>query len=208
MKRTFSQKALFGFMAVILGVAVFAPSAFAQVEQPSQISIQGTGLVTRTLDDQIPSHEATKSGGLLVGYSYQFSKWFGVEGNYGYTRNTQKFVSVGGPTSLESDFHEATGAFVVHIPSGNRSIQPYVLGGGGTVTFDPTDRYSVSGSERQTRGTFVYGGGANFRITNLVGIRAEYRGLVYKAPDFGLPELNLDKFTHLAQPSVGLVFRF
>jgi len=83
MKRTISQKALFGFMAVILGVAVFAPSAFAQVEQPSQISIQGTGLVTRTLDDQIPSHEATKSGGLLVGYSYQFSKWFGVEGNYG-----------------------------------------------------------------------------------------------------------------------------
>src|SRR5262245_26266045 len=133
MKRTIAQKALFGFFAVILGIAVSAPTVFAQVEQPSQISIQGTGLVTRTLNDQIPSHEATKSGGLLVGYSYQFSRWFGVEGNYGYTRNTQKFVSVGGPTSLESDFHEATGSLVVHIPSGNRSIEPYVLGGGGTV---------------------------------------------------------------------------
>jgi len=31
---------------------------------------------------------------------------------------------------------------------------------------------------------------------------------VYKAPDFTLNALNLDKVTHLAQPSVGIYFRF
>ena len=66
----------------------------------------------------------------------------------------------------------------------------------------------VTGGERQTRGTFVYGGGANFDITSNFGLRAEYRGLVYKVPDFNVSALNLDKFTHLAQPSFGFYFRF
>lgn len=205
--RSILKIALFGF-AIIAGVRVSTTTAFAQVEQPSRISIQGTGLVTRDLNDQTPSHQATKSGGLLVGYSYQFSRWLGAEGNYGYTRNTQKFITVGGPSSMEADFHEVTGSVVVHVPVGRRGIEPYVLGGGGAVVFNPTDRFVVPGAERQTRGAFVYGGGANFRLTNHVGIRAEYRGLTYKVPDFGVNTLNLDKFTHLAQPSVGLVFRF
>jgi hypothetical protein len=41
-----------------------------------------------------------------------------------------------------------------------------------------------------------------------MAIRAEYRGLVYKVPDFGLIPLRVDKFTHAAVPSAGLVFTF
>jgi opacity protein-like surface antigen len=185
-----------------------ASAAFAQVEQHSQINIQATGLVTKSSNDQTPSYETTKSGGFLVGYSYQFSRLFGAEGNYGFTRNTQKFGTIGGPTLLESDFHEVTGALVVHIPARVSSFRPYVLGGGGALIFDPTNRYAVAGADRQTRGTFVYGGGANFDVTHNVGVRLEYRGLVYKIPDYSISTLNIDKFTHMAQPSAGLFFRF
>src|SRR5262245_25774598 len=208
MIKSISKSALLGFVAVVTAIAVSETTALAQEEQRSQISIQGTGLVTKSSDDQTPSHEATKSGGLLVGYSYQFNRWFGAEGNYGYTRNTQNFITLGGPSSLEADFHEVTGALVAHIPVNVRSVRPYVLGGGGALVFDPTEKFIVSGAGRQTRGTFVYGGGANFDITRTFGVRAEYRGLVYKVPDFGLDRLNLDKFTHLAQPSVGFFVRF
>jgi opacity protein-like surface antigen len=207
MKRTILRNAL-GLATVVVAIAISSTTGFAQAEQPSRISIQGTGLFTRNLNDQIPSNEATKSGGFLVGYSYQFNKWFAAEGNYGYSRNTQNFITVGGPSSVQADFHEATGSFVAYLPGGNRNIQPYVLGGGGAVIFNPTDKFVVTGSDQQTRGAFVYGGGANFRITNNIGFRAEYRGLLYKVPDFGLDQLNLDKFTHLAQPSAGIVFRF
>jgi len=202
-----SNKAL-GLIAVIAAVAVSATTALAQVEQPSQISIQGTALITKSSKDQIPSNDATKSGGLLVGYSYQFSRWFGAEANYGYTRNSQNFITLGGPSSLQADFHEVTGALVAHIPVNVRSVRPYVLGGGGALVFDPTEKSIVTGAERQTRGAFVYGGGADFDITKNFGVRAEYRGLVYKVPDFGLDRLNLDKFSHLAQPSVGFFVRF
>jgi len=45
-------------------------------------------------------------------------------------------------------------------------------------------------------------------ITPRIGVRPEYRGLVYKIPDFGLNSLNLDKVTHRAQPSLGFFYRF
>src|SRR5215510_670222 len=112
MNRSIWKNTLFGFATVTLAVAISATTALAQEEQRSQISVQGTALITKDSNDQIPSHEATRSGGFLVGYSYQFSRWFGAEGNYGYTRNTQNFISLGGPASLQADFHQVTGALV------------------------------------------------------------------------------------------------
>jgi opacity protein-like surface antigen len=208
MSRSVVSKKVLGFVAVIVALAASSSTAFAQVEQPSQVSIQGTALVTKSSTDQIPSNDVTKSGGFLVGYSYQFNKWLGAEGNYGYSRNTNNFTTFGGLSSLENDFHEVTGALLAHIPVSVRGIRPYVLGGGGALVFDPTDKFTITGAERQTRGTFVYGGGANFDITSNFGLRAEYRGLVYKVPDFNVNAINLDKFTHLAQPSFGFYFRF
>lgn len=97
---------------------VFSATAMAQVEQHSQISLQGTALVTKdTNADSSPlSHQTTKAGGLLVGYSYQFNSWAGAEGNYGYTQNTQNYMASVGQ-SIRS-VHEITGAFVAHIPVG------------------------------------------------------------------------------------------
>lgn len=188
---------------------VFSTAAFAQVEQPSQISIQGTALITKdtTSDSTSTLNRATKSGGFLLGYSYQFNNWAGVEGNYGYTRNTQNFLGTFGQPSVRSDMHEVLGSFVFHIPVHVANVRPYALAGGGALVFDPVDNFT-NGIDRQVRGTFAYGGGVNFDVTRNFGVRAEYRGLVYKVPDFKVDSLNLDKFTHLAQPSVGFYFRF
>src|SRR5262245_36538895 len=207
MNRSISKNVFWG-LAVIAGITLSAASASAQIEQHSQVTIQGTALITKDSTDQIPSHDASRSGGFLAGYSYQFNRWFGAEGNYGYARNTQNFFTLGGPTSIQANFHEVTGALVTHFPINVRSVRPYALAGGGALVFDPTDKFAVTGAERQTRGAFVHGGGSNFDITKHFGLRAEYRGLVFKVPDFTLDRLNLNKFTHLAQPSAGFYFRF
>ena len=104
MKRTILRNAV-GLATLLVAISFSATTGFAQVESPSRISIQGTGLFTRSLNDQIPSNEASKSGGFLVGYSYQFNKWIAAEGNYGYSRNTQNFVTLGGPTAVQADLH-------------------------------------------------------------------------------------------------------
>ena len=89
-------------------------------------------------------------------------------------------------------------------------LSPYVLAEGGALVFDPSGNAfgSVPGAQRQAAGVFVYGGGADFPIVKHISLRAEYRGLVYNAPDFGLRNLNTNTVTHTAQPSAGIVFRF
>jgi opacity protein-like surface antigen len=203
-----SKSGVSGLLAAVAVIFVFGTTAMAQVEVPSQITIQGTALVTKDTTGDTTSHEATKSGGFLLGYSYQFSRWAGVEGNYGFTRNTQNYLGSVGRSSIQADFHEITGAFVVHVPVNVRKVRPYALAGAGALVFDPTDKFVVTGAAQQTKAAFLYGGGVNFDITNNFGIRTEYRGLVYKVPDFTIDSLNLDKVTHLAQPSVGFYFRF
>ena len=182
-------------LATIAGLLIFSSAAMAQVEQPSQITVQGTALVAKdTTSDSGLSRQQTKSGGFLVGYSYQLSQWAGLEGNYGYTRNIQNYSGSFGQSGIQSDIHELTGSFVFHIPAGIRHVRPYALAGAGALIFDPTDR-SV-------------GNGINFDVTRNFGVRTEYRGLVYNVPDFTQSSLHLDKVTHLAQPSVGFFFRF
>jgi hypothetical protein len=48
----------------------------------------------------------------------------------------------------------------------------------------------------------------DYRLLGGLGLRLQYRGLVYKAPDFGISALSTDSWTHTAEPSVGLVLRF
>ena len=160
-----------------------------------------------------PRHDtaSTDSGGFLVGYRYHINHWLSAEGVYGYGRNSQDFFSLDGASRIQSNIHQATGGFVVNLPTSARfRIHPYVLAEGGALVFDPTGNSfgSVPGAQKQTVGVFTYGAGADFPLFNHVSLRAEYRGLVYSAPDFGISALNTNTITHTAQPSAGFVFRF
>src|SRR5215467_8384180 len=89
----------------LLGVALLvgsAGAAMAQVEHPSQITVQGTALIQKDSNADAGSNSATKSGGVLVGYSYQFNSWAGAEGNYGLSRNSQNFLGTFGQSSIQS----------------------------------------------------------------------------------------------------------
>jgi opacity protein-like surface antigen len=135
----------------------------------------------------------------------------GLPGVYGYGRNSQEFFGVGGLSRIQANVHQATGGLVFSLPAPARfRIHPYVLAEGGALVFDPTGNTfgTVPGAQKQTVGVFAYGGGADFPLVNHVSLRAEYRGLVYGAPDFGLRQLNTNTTTHTVQPSAGIVFRF
>jgi opacity protein-like surface antigen len=83
---------------------------------------------------------------------------------------------------------------VVKLPLRLKGITTYALAGGGGLIFDPTGNFggSVPGASSQGRGAFLYGAGADYAFTRHFSLRAEYRGFVYKNPDFGLRALNTD----------------
>lgn len=189
-------------------------SGFAQ-DFRSEFSVQGTANIPRNQDNLDIPHEATDSGGFMLGYRYNFKPWFAVQGDYGYTRDTQKYFDpVFGETDIQASLHQLTGEAVITAPSHSR-VRPYALAGIGGLFFRPTNSLNNSfvgignnTGNNQTKAAFVYGGGVDFDLTHSLAFRAEYRGYLYKIPDFQIPGLATDNFTHLAQPSVGLVWRF
>ena len=57
----------------------------------------------------------------------------------------------------------------------------------------------------------LFGVGMNYRLTEHLGLRAEYRGLFYKSPDFGVTR-NIGPVTRLFtvtnEPTVSLSYTF
>jgi opacity protein-like surface antigen len=194
-------------LAIVACIALLSLSAVAQ-EARSEISVQGTGFFTKDSNGNGIQNKATETGGLLIGYRYNITRWLAAEANYGYDRNTQSYI---GSTSgrVQSNIHQITGSAVVKLP-GFAKIQPYALAGGGGLIFDPTDNAGgiFAGATSEARGAFLYGGGADYAFTRHLSLRAEYRGLVYKSPSFNLASLKTDAWTHIAQPSAGIVYRF
>ena len=197
--------------AIMLAAFVILLSLGATAQESrSEISLQGTGVFTKDSNGQGVSRRTTDTGGVLVGYRYHFNRWLSAEANYGYNRDTKKYFSTGGFSRVQSDVHTATADAVVSLPFAIRKINSYVLAGGGSLVFHPTGNASgfVPGADTQARGAFLYGGGVNYTLTRHLSLRAEYRGYVYKDADFGIRSLNTDNWTHTAQPSAGIVFRF
>jgi opacity protein-like surface antigen len=196
---------------IALSLTLLLSTFVAAQEIRSEISLQGTGFFTKDATGNGNLQRGTQTGGFLVGYRYHFNRWLGAEAVYGYDRNTQQFFTPAGFSRIEANVHQATGGFVFSLPSSPRlRISPYLLAEGGALVFDPTNNNfgTLLGAQRQSTGVFVYGGGADLPVVRHISLRAEYRGLVYSTPDFGVRNINTNAITHVAQPSAGIVFRF
>jgi opacity protein-like surface antigen len=195
---------------MLAGFVILLTLGATAQESRSEVSLQGTGFFTQDTNGQGVSRTTTNTGGFLVGYRYHFNRWLAGEANYGYDRDTQRYFSTGGLSRVQSDVHTATADAVISLPFRIARLSPYVLGGGGSLVFHPTGNAGgfVSGADTQAKGTFLYGGGVNYALSRHFSLLAEYRGYVYKDADFGVRALNTDSWTHTAQPSAGITFRF
>jgi outer membrane immunogenic protein len=196
-------------LAIVTALFLSASAAWAQVEMPSQAGVQFSGVFTKDSNGDGITNNVTRSGGVMVNYVYMFHRWAGVEGDYGWTRNTHNYFLPFSSSGVQANIHEFMGTFVVRPGLRVARVRPYVLAGAAALRFAPTDDVgNVPGVLSQTKPAFAYGGGADFDLTHNFGIRADYHGLVSKVPDFKLSDLTLGTTTHIAQPSFGIFFRF
>jgi len=200
-----------GRTAIMLsGFVILLTLGVMAQESRSEISLQGTGFFTKDTSGQGVSRTTSDTGGFVLGYRYHVNRWLAAEGNYGFDRNSQRYFGGFGESRVQANVHTITADLVVKLPLRIKRISPYALAGGGGLVFDPTGNRggSLPGAGTQGRGAFLYGAGADYVLTRHFSLRAEYRGFVYKNPDFGVRALNTDSWTHTAQPSAGIVFHF
>lgn len=195
------------FAAILTGSLLACLPAFAQSEEGagrSEVSVQFLGTFVHNTTQNGIGQSSSDSGGVLATYRFFFTKHQGVEANYAYSRSATRYDFGSGPSGVQADQHEWTGAYVFRLPM--RRITPFVEAGVGGLTFVPTNSPFASS---QTRAAFVYGAGADLNFASHMFIRAQYRGFVYNSPTFNEAAfLGADRVTHLAEPSIGLGMRF
>jgi len=187
----------------MIRTALVAGTAFGQEDYSrlkSEVSVQAlASFVKQTTQDGV-TQGATDSSGVIATYRYYFNRHNGVEANYAWAPNTEKYSQLG----VDNNSHEISAAYVFRLPL--RRWSPFVLAGAGALIFDPKN---FTGANTQTRAAFVYGAGADFNLTHRLFLRAEYRGFVYNSPTYDLAALSgLDRMTHRAEPSIGFGWRF
>jgi outer membrane immunogenic protein len=199
--------------SIVVVCLIFLSSLGFTQDSRSQIAVSGIGVFPKQTSGNDVLQDPTNSGGVLASYRYALRAHSSVEVNYSFTRNTQYYTIIGSATgpiaAQQANVHELTGAYVLHADR-SRRVAPFVLAGAGALIFSPiTNATNASfGSSSQTTATFLYGVGLDYRLVHNLGLRFQYRGLIYKAPDFGVSDISTGGWSHSAEPSVGLTFRF
>jgi hypothetical protein len=149
----------------------------------------------------------TNSLGVLINVRQSFHPWLGYEINYSYTRYSERFNAI--PYPVQDNVHEVSGAYLLQGPTlPFLGMQPFAAVGIGGMIFLPT---TVGGQryDQQWRAPFLYELGINYPIlTSHLGLRFQYRGLIYKTPDYGSPLVTTNAMRQTAEPSVGAYLRF
>ena len=156
----------------------------------------GNGIIDRT----------SKSAGAAAWFRHSYHWWLGYEAGYGYSRYTEYYT--GQAFGIQHNQHEFSGSYYVHGPHTLAGIQPFAVAGISAVIFSP----SLNGGQNvswQARPGLNYGAGLNVPLlTSYFGLRLEYRGVYYKAPDFGQANLTTNAWRNTSEPMAGVYFRF
>src|ERR1700680_2624268 len=154
----------------------------------------------------------TNAGMILGTFRFRFNRTHGIAVNIGRTNNSQVYILGSNDYRVQTTVTEYTGAYVFS-PFHFQKLEPFVLAGGGALRFNPGNQYingnaSPFGATQQTSMAFLYGGGVDYRVWKRIGLRLQYRGLIYKEPTFHLAQFFTGVRGHMAEPSVGIVFNF
>ncbi len=200
-----------------IALGLVGQMTFARTPTTSTVISYQTTL-TQTVQSQSPS------AGTLLTLHDAIRPYLGYNVNFGYTRFTQtdSFASESTTTpgnpqpppgsnylklgSINTNMYELTLSYAIYGPRTKRFRTLGEFGGGG-LFFEPVN---TSFAKEQTRPAMLFGVGAEYDISRRLSVRAEYRGLFYKMPDFAIggsfPQHRL--FTITNTPAISLVCHF
>lgn len=208
-----------GLSVALLSFVALTGGAVAHGQTDIAISGYGafSGTTTGNAVEEIPSN----AGGGMVELRHIFNRFTGFEATYALNRanqvyNAPGYCSLCVPIPVSANAHEITGDWV--FSSRGTKLRPFALVGVGVLYFQPlvSIQYNRSApTESSTTAVYVYGAGVDWGILSRLGLRLQYRGNLYNAPDLTLvygtgsgPGHNGTVFAHTAEPAVGVYYRF
>ncbi|MGD0445611.1 MAG: hypothetical protein ABSA39_16880 [Edaphobacter sp.] len=150
------------------------------------------------------------TAGAVVTLRYVASPFVGFEGNYSYARYVDTFTPFGAQptTGVQQNASEYTLGYVAHARKQYFGVTPFASAGLGTIAFRPTPG-GGEGLPKQARAAYYFSVGVETTVLSPhFGIRAQYRQVFFKAPDFETNYLTIQQHTTTFEPGFGFFLRF
>jgi opacity protein-like surface antigen len=203
-------------VAAIGSAGVYAQVG-AAVEAVSRTDVAGSlyGAFSETTTGNNTTQSPSNAAGGLIEVRHIVNPIIGYEGTYSFNRANQTYgftippycpvglTNCGAPAAVSANAHELTGDWVASLKVAN--IRPFALAGAGILFNEPSGGQTNTNSA--TKPVFVYGAGMDWGLLPHLGLRLQYRGNLYKAPDLTTLYTSTGVFTHTAEPMIGVYFR-
>ena len=208
--RTISLRGILSLAGLAMIMA--APVAHAQTD----VALSLYGAFSGTTNGNGTIQSPANSAGGLIEVRHISNPLVGYEATYSYNRNNQTYrpsagvgtctvgTTCGLPVSVSSNAHEFTADWIASVHFA--MLRPFALAGVGLLFNQPSGSQPDTNSE--TKPVFVYGAGLDWALFPHIGLRFQYRGNLYKAPDLTRLYTSTNAFTRTAEPMIGAYFRF
>ncbi len=194
-------------LLLLLLLPLLAAVGFAQ-ESRQDVSASGSALIPPYIAGNGAQLHATVGFGGLFSYRYLLTPSSGLELNYQYAQQVQHFTNPTNNNTVHDRFQEVSGAYVHSFIF--RNWNPFVEAGVGGFLFRPIDdsKTNLTGLSGNTNVGAMYGAGFAYEISPSFDIRAEYRGLVFKTPTFGVTNFSTGRYYNVSDPVIGIAYHF
>jgi len=195
---------------MLLGALMLVASVGYAQESRQDVSISVMGVFSPQVNGNAVQLNATKPVGVLASYRYMLTPRSALELNYSFAQYISKYSTSFLPNvRIHTRQQEITGAYVYNFRS-FRNFNPFLEGGVGGLIFTPIRDYQTTNfdTRQNTNIGALFGGGIAYELSPSWDIRAEYRGFVVKAPDFGLTNFKTNRWEVVSMPTIGMAYHF
>jgi outer membrane immunogenic protein len=193
---------------MLLGALILSAAAGQAQESRQDVSASAYGLFAPDITGNAVHQSTSPWLGFLGSYRYMLTPRSALELNYSFTQNSQSYVTSFLTGTVHQRQQEVSGAYVFNMNF--RNLNPFLEAGAAAMIFSPIQDFQSTtfDTKRQTNIGGLFGGGIAYELSPSWDIRAEYRGVVVKAPNFGLDNFKTNRYEVISMPAIGVAYHF
>lgn len=193
---------------ILLGALVLSAAVGQAQESRQDVSVSAIGLFGPQVNGNSVRQNTSSAVGFLASYRYMLTPRSALELNYSFAQNQQNYYTSFLTGQIHQRQQELSGAYVYNLNFKNFS--PFLEAGVGALVFTPIRDFATTSldTKQNTNIGALFGGGVAYELSPSFDIRAEYRGFVVKAPNFGLDSFKTNRYEVISMPALGVAYHF
>ena len=192
--------------ACVSGTVVFPPYVTGQGVYQS--GCLAPSIATSAVNSTSSGGGTCYGPGVLASYRYMVTPRSALEVNYQWSQFYTNYIANVNNVNIHTRMQEISAAYVFNFTF--RNWNPFLEAGPGAFIFSALDDRGTQqfNPKRTTNIGALYGAGIAYELSPSFDIRAEYRGIIMKAPDFGFAQFDTKRYYNVNVPAIGIAYHF